>query len=179
MAQGSPCALCELTIGRQQITRAFDGKELAFCCMGCANVYAILFESGVIASGQSVRDTEVFRRSLELGLISNAQDGRNAPQLADANAPTKEVLIQVGGMWCSACGWLIEHALCKLHGVASAEVYFASDLAKVKYYPQVLPPNEIPARITQLGYRATEYSGDEAAGKADFHDLLLRFGVAA
>ncbi len=179
MAQARPCSLCELAIGRQQITRAFGGQELGFCCMGCANVYAILFESGVVASGQSIRETEVFRRSLELGLISNAVDEREPTQSLDPNAPTQEMLIQVGGMWCSACGWLIEHALCKLRGVASAEVFFASDLAKVKYYPQYLPPDEIPARIVQLGYRASAYSGDEAAKKTDLHDLLIRLGVAA
>ena len=39
--------------------------------MGCANVYAILVESGALANGQNIRETEVYRRSLELGLISN------------------------------------------------------------------------------------------------------------
>jgi hypothetical protein len=71
MAQAASCALCELACGRQRITRAFDCCELAFCCMGCANVYTILLESGVLASGQSIRETEIFRRSLALGLISN------------------------------------------------------------------------------------------------------------
>lgn len=179
MAAETRCALCELAIGRQQITRCFAARELAFCCMGCANVYSILFESGVIASGQNIRDTEVFRRSLEMGLISNAAADSESQQLLDENAPTQEMLIQVGGMWCSACGWLIEHALCKLQGVASAEVFFASDLAKVKFYPQLLPPDEIPARITQLGYRAAECSGDEAAGRGDLHSLIVRLGVAA
>lgn len=179
METATPCALCELTIGRQPIKRMFAQCDLLFCCMGCANVYSILFESGVIGSGQSIRETEVFRRSLELGLISNATNDPEIQSTSDADAPTQEMLIQIGGMWCSACGWLIEHALCKLRGVASAEVFFASDLAKVKYYPQVLPPDEIPARIAQLGYRATEYTGDEATGRADLHNLVLRLGVAA
>jgi heavy metal translocating P-type ATPase len=179
MATGTPCSLCELTIGRQVIKRTFAERDFAFCCMGCANVYSILFESGVIASGQSIRETEVFRRSLEMGLISNAAADTESQELLDEDAPTQEMLIQVGGMWCSACGWLIEHALCKLRGVASAEVFFATDLAKVKYYPQLLPSDEIPARITQLGYRASEYSGDEATGRAGLHSLVMRLGVAA
>ena len=179
MAQGEPCALCELACGRQQIARVFDGHPLTFCCMGCANVYAILHESGAIAAGERIRDTEVFRRSLELGLISNPEAETEAPSAIGADVTTEEMLIQVGGMWCSACGWLIEHSLRKLRGVVSAEVFFASDLAKIRYCPQYLPPDRIPSRITELGYRVTEYNAEEPAGKADIHDLLLRLGVAA
>ena len=58
------CTLCGLAPG-----------EAAFCCAGCENVYAILVESGVVASGQNFRDTELFQRSLKLGLISNGSEG--------------------------------------------------------------------------------------------------------
>ena len=57
MAQGIPCGLCELPCGRQPVVRPHDGGDLAFCCMGCANVYAILLESGVIAAGQNIRES--------------------------------------------------------------------------------------------------------------------------
>ena len=152
--------------------------------MGCANVYAILLESGVLASGQNIRETEVYRRSLELGLISNP--GVDSPRATtspvapiDPNAPTQEALYQIGGMWCSACGWLIEHAIKQLPGIVSADVFFASDLAKVKYSPLLLPPDRIPARIQELGYRATEYGQEANQSKSDLRDLLTRTGVAA
>jgi heavy metal translocating P-type ATPase len=178
MVQEPICGLCELPCGRQPLARTYAGQEIVFCCMGCANVYAILLESGVLASGQSIRETEVFRRSLELGLISNpaAPEPANA---IDPQAPTQEVLLQVGGMWCSACAWLIEHALRGLPGVVSAEVFFASDLAKVKYCPQYLPPDTISARIARLGYQASEYGGENSTAKAEIRDLLLRLGVSA
>jgi len=178
-AIATACGLCGLDCGKRVISRTFEDHEIDFCCMGCANVYAILLESGVIASGQSIRDTEVFRRSLELGLISNpAADPEGSVEI-DPNAPVSEVLLQINGMWCSACGWLIEHALKKLPGVISAEVLFASDLAKIKYCPLYLPPETIVARISRLGYRATEFAGDNAAAKADIRDLVMRLGVAA
>jgi len=172
------CGLCGLDCGKQLVIRAFDGNNIDFCCMGCANVYAILFESGVVASGQDIRNTEVFRRGLELGLISNS--GADPDQIKiDPNAPTSELLLQVNGMWCSACGWLIEHALKKLPGIVSAEVLFASDLAKVKYCPLYLPPESIAARIAKLGYRVTEFEGDNSAAKADMRDLVMRLGIGA
>jgi heavy metal translocating P-type ATPase len=151
--------------------------------MGCANVYAILLESGVMASGLNIRETEIFRRSLELGLISNSPSNpvpaRKPAVAIDPGAPTQEVLLQVGGMWCSACAWLIEDALRRLPGVISAEVFFASDLAKVKYSPQYLPPDSIPARIARLGYRASEFGEGNSDARSEAGDLLLRLGVAA
>ena len=151
--------------------------------MGCANVYSILLESGVLACGQNIRETDVFRRSLELGLISNPQE-RIEPAAAkaqslDANAHMAEAVFQIGGMWCSACGWLIEHALRRLPGVESAEVFFASDLAKVKYHPQYLPPDRIAARIEEIGYRATEHGQENDQAQKETRDLVLRLGVAA
>jgi heavy metal translocating P-type ATPase len=151
--------------------------------MGCANVYSILLESGVLASGQNIRETEVFRRSLELGLISNPQEriepATASAQSLDVNAPTAEAVYQIGGMWCSACGWLIEHALRRLPGVKSAEVFFASDLAKVTYHPQYLPPDRIAARIAAIGYCATEHGQENDQAQKETRDLVMRLGVAA
>jgi len=178
MAQAITCGLCDLPSGRQPVERSFNSTEITFCCMGCANVYAILLESGVIAAGQNIRETEVFRRSLELGLISNPNAAPAPPIDIDPGAPTAELLLQVSGMWCTACSWLIEHALRGLPGVVSADVFFASDLAKVKYCPQALPPDTIPARIAKLGYQASEYGAEDTVQKSEAHDLLLRLGVA-
>jgi heavy metal translocating P-type ATPase len=161
----------------------FEGRAVEFCCMGCANVYSILLESGVLASGQNIRETEIFRRSLELGLISNPEQQNEPAGAAQAapneNAPSAEAVFQIGGMWCSACAWLIEHALRRLPGVESAEVFFASDLAKVRYRPQCLPPDRIAERIQEVGYRATEFGRESGETQKETRDLVLRLGVAA
>jgi heavy metal translocating P-type ATPase len=159
------CTLCGL-----------DSGAAAFCCAGCENVYAILVESGVVASGQNFRETEVFQQSLRLGLISNRSE---APPPIPEGAETREAVFHIGGMWCTSCGWLIEHALTRTRGVRSAEVMFASDLLKVGYCPQYLPPDRIVECVESLGYRAAEYSGPSAAGDAERKDLLLRTGIAA
>ena len=160
------CTLCGLE------TRNASG----FCCPGCENVYAILVESGVVASGQDFRDTELFRQSRELGLISNPS-GDELPVPPDAE--TCEAVFHVAGMWCASCGWLIEHALARVRGVASAEVVFASDLLKVRYCPQYLPKQRIAERLAPLGYRATEYTGHAEAADTERKALLLRTGIAA
>ncbi|HTS27617.1 MAG TPA: copper-translocating P-type ATPase [Bryobacteraceae bacterium] len=159
------CKLCGL-----------DSSVHEFCCAGCENVYAILMESGVIASGQDFRDTEIYRESLRLGLISNRS--AEAPDIPE-NVETREAVFHVAGMWCTSCGWLIEHALARLRGVRSAEVLFASDLLKVRYAPQYLPLERILERVASLGYRATEYQGPGGRTDAERKNLLLRTGIAA
>ncbi len=173
------CALCGLKCGRHPVTHGFQAQELLFCCIGCMNVYAILLESGVLASGQDIRQTEVFRRSLELGLISNPDQDKAAEAAIDPRAPTSEALLQISGMWCSSCAWLIERALRSLPGVRTVEMFFASDLAKIRYCPQYVPPDQLVSCINQLGYRASEYAGDTSRAKDEIRDLLLRLGVAA
>jgi heavy metal translocating P-type ATPase len=159
----------------------FGEADRRFCCVGCMNVYSILAESGVLASGQDLRETELFKRSLELGLIAQSpadSPEKNSPA-APHDSPTEEVLLQVSGMWCSSCAWLIEHSLASLPGLVSAEAFFSSDTVKVKYCPQYLPPNRIVERIARLGYKAQEYTGESEAKEAERRDLLVRFGVAA
>jgi len=172
------CALCGLDAGRNHFTSRHGGEERVFCCLGCMNVYAILLESGVVGEGVDLRQTELFRRSLEMGLVSNLE-GTDKPKLSiPPDATVSEALYQVSGMWCSSCAWLIEKSLEEEPGVASAEAFFASDLVKVRYYPQYLPPDRIPRRIERLGYHAGLYSGDTEAAHEERKDLLLRTGLA-
>ena len=174
------CDLCSLPAGKHPLRRGFDQgedhREKSFCCLGCMNVYTILIESGVVAQGGDFRDSEVYRQSLRLGLISNAGPRR---QELPPDAETREAMFHVSGMWCGSCGWLIEHALTTETGVVSADVLFASDMVKVKYCPQYLPPGRITERIASLGYRAKVYNGDTEGDRSERRDLLLRIGVAA
>jgi len=171
------CDLCGLSVGRNPFSHKFAEDYKQFCCLGCLNIYTILLESGVIASGQDIRETEVFRRSLEMGLISNRAEKEPEFQIP-ADAPVKETLLHVSGMWCAACSWLIEHSLKNERGVVSAEAFFASDLVKVKYCPQFLPPEKITKSIEKLGYLASEFDPDNEKSAAEKRDLVLRIGVA-
>ncbi len=158
------CSLCGLESGSS-----------AFCCAGCQNVYAILLESGVLASGQDFRQSDLYLQSLKLGLISNRAAA--LPEIP-ADAETREAVYRLSGMWCASCGWLIEHALMRSRGVVSAEVMFASDLLRVRYCPQYLPVERVTGCVEALGYKVSEYPGRNSAGDAERKDLLLRLGIA-
>jgi len=170
------CDLCGLPTGRHPYERRFGVSARTFCCLGCLNVYSILTESGVLNDGTDFRDTDLYRESLRLGLISTGRS--DAKQPIPEGAESHEAVYHVTGMWCASCGWLIEHALLRERGVLSAEVMFASDLVKVKYCPQYIPPDRIPDRIGALGYHASEFDGQRENDGRERRDLLLRIGVA-
>ena len=164
------CDLCGQNTGRQPLEKVFDGAARVFCCHGCANVYAILVESGVT----DFRSSDLYKQSLALGLIAQAQqDGPPPP-----DAESRKALYQLSGLWCASCGWLIEYALKREYGVLSAEVLFTSDLLKVRYCPQYIEPDRIPRRVESLGYAIVEYGADKPRDNAEWRDLLLRLGIA-
>ena len=180
------CELCGLPCGKrpytQRVRDSVQDKKRSFCCMGCMNVYLILSES--CAPGQDFRETELFKRSLELGLISQGGERpvaatKYAPSQIPSDASAQELLLQVQGMWCTSCAWLIEYALGKIPGVTGVEASFASDLVKVKYQPQFVPPDRVIQRIESLGYKAQKFHAGMETDDAESRALVLRFGIAA
>ncbi|MDX2152357.1 MAG: cation-translocating P-type ATPase [Bryobacteraceae bacterium] len=173
------CDLCDLPVGADVLNRRFgrNEPEKHFCCLGCLNVYTVLSESGLLEQGVDFRQSELYRESLRLGLISNRETNAAARTIPDT-AEVRESLFRVSGLWCSSCGWIIEHALGKESGVKSAEVIFTSDLLKVRWCPQYLAPERIAKRVESLGYKLSEYTGERDADRTEWRDMLLRLGIA-
>ncbi len=170
------CDLCGAAAARNPQVQTFEGVQKRFCCMGCLNVYAILLESGAMEAGGDLRTTDLFRESQRLGLLGGGDEG--AAAAIPEGAETKEALYQLTGMWCAACGWVVEHALRKESGIVSAEVLFTSDLLRVTYCPQMVPPGTVPERVKSLGYRAAEYGTEQEGDRREWQDMLLRLGIA-
>lgn len=171
---GVLCRLCGLDCGPDPYP---DGSH-RFCCLGCLNVYAILRESGALEGGRDPRETELFRRSREMGLVST-RPSTPAPSAPAPSADCQERLYHVSGLWCASCAWLIEHTMLRQPGVVSAEVFFTSDLLKLRFEPQRFPAARVPELLHGLGYQGAEYSEPAAFGDAARKDLLLRLGIAA
>ena len=175
MSTGGACELCGAAATKSPQLQSFRDVPKRFCCTGCLNVYAILLESGTLDAGQDPRETNLFQESLRLGLLGQAE--AQAPALPEG-AETREVLYQLSGMWCAACGWVVEHALRKEPGIVSAEVLFTSDLLKITYCPQLVPPGTVPDRVKALGYRASEFGSEREGDRREWQDMVLRLGIA-
>ena len=106
MTAGRECDLCGLGCGPRPLRQHVGEADRFFCCLGCMNVYLILWESGAISAGQDIRQTELFQRSLQLGLISNRgpDDTRGvapdtkSPYSAAPAADVEELLLHVADM---------------------------------------------------------------------------------
>jgi len=176
-SQTRSCDLCGLACGRHPYAQNVREQDRFFCCLGCMNVYLILSENAL--EGQDLRETELFKRSLAMGLVSQPESPAvETPAAAEDDTPTEELLLHIRGMWCTSCAWLIEYALAKLPSVAGVEASFATDLVKIKYRPQQIPPAHITARIQSLGYEAREFQAGDNSKDTEKRDLLLRLGLA-
>ncbi len=176
MSSDDTCELCGAAATKRPQVQTFRDQVKRFCCTGCLNVYAILLESGAIDAGIDLRQTDLFLESQRLGLLGlgGAEEASAIPE----GTETKEALYQLSGMWCAACGWVVEHALRRERGIVSAEVLFTSDLLKVTYCPQMVPPGTVPDRVKSLGYRAAEFGTEQEGDRREWQDMLLRLGIA-
>jgi YHS domain-containing protein len=63
------CDLCGLTLRYHQTNIAISGKTFHFCCMGCKQVFRMLMEATDSPDPESFRQTELFRKCQEMGII--------------------------------------------------------------------------------------------------------------
>ncbi|HUN65150.1 MAG TPA: cation-translocating P-type ATPase [Bacteroidota bacterium] len=147
-----------------------------FCCSGCRQVFLLLRESGLLAG--DYKNSDIYRRSVELGIIGRPDDaGRDEPSPAEL-AGTEELIVRIHGMWCSACAWLIDKAISAERGVVHCRVIYASDSARIYFRPERTSADRIAAAIAKLGYTASPRDADIEEAAHQRRSLLIRMGVA-
>lgn len=75
----------------------------------------------------------------------------------------EEALLKISGMSCASCVQKVEEVLSRLEGVSKVTVNFASETAKVEYYPGLASVAEMRRAIRDLGYQVTEKLEGQAA----------------
>jgi Cu+-exporting ATPase len=95
--------------------------------------------------------------------IETVSDNRPAPA---PSAPT-EVQLPIEGMTCASCVNRIERFLRKTPGVEEATVNLATEIATIRYLPDVAGRGELVGAIEAAGYevRPQAAAGDEAAAQ--------------
>jgi heavy metal translocating P-type ATPase len=190
-SQKKKCALCGLPIGRSQATKIINGETLQFCCLGCQQVFLLLFNNpdGV---PPHFRETDLYRACMESGIIPrdekdlafrqaqmdiSEQQPSQGP-IQKEGTPAQDLTLKIEGMWCSVCAWLVEEVLGKTKGIIEVRVFFQSDMAQIKYLPQFLSPQEILLKIKNLGYHASPIQ-DQSESSKKKKDLFLRLGISS
>lgn len=133
-----------------------------FCCPSCREVAALLAESPVIEQKQVT------------------VEGRS-----------EDVILTLGGMWCSSCAWLVGENLKRTKGVVNAEVSFIQQQANITFDSSVTNHKLLKKRVRSLGYQATlpdEKPRDEEesfftrlliGGVMVLHDMIVGGGIYA
>ncbi len=188
-APGEKCALCGLPVGLVRNETALQGTVMRFCCPGCRAVFLILFNSPGGAP-KNFQESDLYRVCVASGIIPAKEQTvlpeSEAGMRAEAgpsgwpeaqNNLAQELTLNIEGMWCTACAWVIEALLCGIKGVLDARVFFFSDLATIKYLPHLVVPGEVLKAVARLGYQATVVD-DQKEAPTEKNRLLLRLGIS-
>lgn len=152
-----------------------------FCCQGCAQAYAILRDSGMLsfynladnaisslkgrpAADYSYCDTPWFRGQF----VRPLSDGRYALRM------------QLPGIHCAACVWLLEKLPEMVQGVRGARIHYLRKRLDVTV-DGGMAPSKVIAFIASLGY-TPDFTSEKAASKkhSDYDkSLLKKMAVAA
>ena len=179
------CDLCGLALRAEWIEGVFEDRTCHFCCTGCRQVFAILLQAAGSADPGAFRQSDLFRKCQESGIIPRSAEDppppSASPEAAFAERPHSlseglTLALKIEDMWCPACAWLIETALARTPGVLSATCSFVSDQLRVRYDPVTTDPNRITAVIERFGYSATlpGETRDQGLRRQEW----IRFGIS-
>ena len=175
----SVCDLCGLPLLDSPISIDTETRQFRFCCIGCKQVFMMLMEASDSPDPNSFKDTPLFQKCLELGIIPKTESDlkkideaskRSLPNGSNRNRSERaaeglELSVKVQGMWCPACSWVIEETLKKIPGILNVSCNFSTDRLKCDYDPVCVAPDQIVKRIEALGYESNVSDSDsEPAG---------------
>jgi heavy metal translocating P-type ATPase len=167
--------------------------------MGCKQVFTMLFEASDEADPASFKETKLFKKCQEMGIIprskadleQQAQTQESATsypsthrdilsldtqgEISDENALGLNLVVT--DMWCPACAWVIEEALKRSSGVRNVSCNFSTDRVLCEYDPISTSPSQIIHAIDALGYKALIPGKEREIGekKREF----IRFAITA
>lgn len=160
----------------------WDGVHRPVCCAGCQAVFGLIHRSG-LDRYYRFREGEGIRANQDPDALAAdwaAIDG-NPDYLGTALGDgLHELLLQVEGVHCAACAWLIRSRLEPLQGVRRVSVDIASGFTQVEYAPAQTPPSRLARELARFGYQPhLPLAGDAARARLEERRAAMRrLGVA-
>jgi heavy metal translocating P-type ATPase len=165
-----PCDLCGLPVGKSKQKSIFMETTYRFCCLGCRQVFNILWEASDSEDPARFRETELFKKCRDMGIIPGSEDDQakieTGKSASESNSSTSfagvesvgqalPLNLQITGMWCLACSWVLEEILKKMPGITDVSCNFSTDRLRCEYDPMKSSPDQIIAAINRIGYQAS------------------------
>ena len=184
MAQADTCFHCALPIPANcDIRVEIGGEQRPVCCPGCQAVATLIRDAGLerYYDSRERPDPGAVRPADDAGewQVFDREDMLAAFAIRDG--VVAEATIYVGGMYCAACSWLIDAALRKLPGIASADINPVTHRLRVAWDTSSIGIGRILATLADLGYKPQPLAPDstERPERGEQRAALKRLLVAS
>ena len=150
------CFHCALPVPADcHLSVDIGGESRPVCCPGCKAVAELIRDTGMARYYElrDVPDPGVGRPSEEdtEWVVFDSPDMLDA--FTERDGDMREATIYVGGMYCSACSWLIETTMGKQPGTASAEVNPITHRLRIRFAEANARLSDYLATLASLGYQ--------------------------
>ncbi|HEY5774491.1 MAG TPA: heavy metal translocating P-type ATPase metal-binding domain-containing protein, partial [Xanthomonadales bacterium] len=159
-----------------------QGQLQAVCCSGCQAVANLILQSGQSRYYQFRTENAVkpLDDDLVIGDAWQRYDERHSLWGSQLKNGRYELLLQVEGIRCAACAWLIRSQLEAREGIEQVQVDVATGFVRINWLPEKLRLSKIAAILSGVGYRPhLPLAGAESLGRLqERRSALKRLGVA-
>ena len=155
MAVERPCFHCgEPLPGGAPIYARLGDLNQPVCCVGCKAVAEFIHSSGLDAFYEHRSAPRA-----EFGLRAEVSEWRHydrsdlRERYVHVRDDRAEASIDIGGMYCSACVWLLDNALDRIVGVSDVAVNPVTRRAIIRWDIEELPFSQLLDAISQVGFK--------------------------
>ena len=178
-----PCFHCgEPVPSKCLLTVEAEGQLQPVCCSGCEAVANLILQSGQSRYYQFRTETAIKPEETDAAIEDSWKrfDERHSLWGNALEGGRHELLLQVEGIRCAACAWLIRSQLESREGIDQVQVDVATGFVRINWHPDKLRLSKIAAILSAVGYRPhLPLAGAEATGRLqERRSALKRLGVA-
>jgi len=177
-----PCFHCGLPVKNANYQAELLGSCQSFCCTGCKLAALTINDSG-LADFYSYRDQ--FSENAEGFQQKDINDFKiyDDPDIQEGFVHTSDnqqnFSLQIEGITCAACVWLIEHSLQQLPNVNNASLNLSNHRLSIDSASPEHNISNIFATIQGLGYGAKPWKpGNHQHLEKTQKDFLIRIGIS-
>jgi len=166
MGDAETCFHCALPIPANcNLAITIDGEQHPACCPGCKAVAELIRDSGMgqYYALREAPEPGVGRPPEEAAEWRVFDNDNMLSAFTRSAGDDSEATLYVGGVYCSACSWLIESTLMRLPGIAAAELNPVTHRLRVRWSPEENAYSEILGALASLGYEPQPLTGDSEA----------------
>jgi Cu2+-exporting ATPase len=150
-------AACKLTV-------EIEGAQRPVCCPGCKAVAELIRDTGMSRyyALRDAPDPGIGRPPEEAAEWSVFDSDDMLEAFTERDGSMREATVYVGGMYCSACSWLIESTLARQPGISSADVNPITHRLRLRFPGEDAKLSDYLATLANLGYQPQPLSPESA-----------------